>query len=59
MYLGSLILLNEEAYQNRVARFLLLELTGRPKFFDVLHGEKDRIRRSIEHSYNLTVTLRQ
>ena len=37
------LVINEEAYQNRVARFLLLEPTSRPRFSDVVHGEKDRL----------------
>ena len=53
------LVINEEAYQNRVARFLLLGPTGRPIFSDVVHGKKDRLRRAIEYFYQLTVTLSQ
>ena len=53
------LVINEEAYQNRVARFLLLGPTGRPIFSDVVHEKKDRLRRAIEYFYQLTVTLSQ
>ena len=53
------LVINEEAYQNRVARFLFLEPTGRPIFSDVVHGKKDRLRKAIEYFYQLTVTLSQ
>ena len=36
------LVMNEEAYQNRVDRFLLLEPTGRSIFSDVVSGKKDR-----------------
>ena len=51
--------MNEEAYQNRVARFLLLEPTGRLIFSDAVHGKKDRLQRVIEYFYQLTVALSQ
>ena len=53
------LVINEEAYQNRVAIFLLLEPTSWPLFSDVMHGKKDKLRRSIEYFYQLTVTLSQ
>ena len=53
------LVINEEAYQNRIARFLLLEPTGRPVFSDVVLGQKDRLKRAIEYFYQLTVTLSQ
>lgn len=36
------LVMNEEAYQNGVDRFLLLEPTGRIIFSDVVSGKKDR-----------------
>ena len=36
------LVMNEEAYQNRVDRFLLLEPTGRSIFSDGVSGKKDR-----------------
>ena len=53
------LVMNKEAYQNRVARFLLLELAGRPIFSAVVSRKKDRLRRAIEYFYQLTVTLSQ
>ena len=53
------LVINEEAYQNRVAIFLLLEPTGWPLFSDVMHGKKDKLTRTIEYFYQLTVTLSQ
>ena len=46
--------MNEEAYQNKVARILLLEPT-----FDVGHRRKDRIRKAAEYFYQLIVALSQ
>ena len=51
--------MNEEAYQNMVARFLLFEPTGRSIFSDVVRGKKDGLRRAIEHFYQLRVHLSQ
>ena len=51
--------MNEEAYQNRVARFLLFEPTGRSIFSDVVRGKKNELRRAIEYFYQLTVHFSQ
>lgn len=53
------LVINEEAYQNRVARFLLFEPTGRSIFSDVVRGKKNGLRRAIEYFYQLTVHFSQ